>query len=196
MNKVFYKKKAFYENFNFNAKFKKGLYFYKFKKHNNENNNKINNNKNVESDNNKPKRIKNSKSYKVSSDRFVNPYTKLICLYPYSHKNFPQRREQFSLLLNENALYLVGGKSFIFTQEELWTCDLTNISWSKIESTKGSFVHFGHTTVFDKNFIKIFIYGGRTKYDQFPETKLGEKYKHFEELNIMISKLKNLGNQI
>ena len=166
MNKVFYKKKAFYENFNFNAKFKKGLYFYKFKKHNNENNNKINNNKNVESDNNKPKRIKNSKSYKVSSDRFVNPYTKLICLYRYSHKNFPESREQFSLLLNENTLYLIGGKSCIFTQEELWTCDLTNISWSKIKSTNGSFVRFGHTAVFDKNYIKIFIYGRRTKYDQ------------------------------
>ena len=109
---------------------------FKFKKHNNENNNKINNNKTVESDNNnKPKRIKNLKSYTVSNDKFVNSYTKLICLYPYSQKNFRESRKQFSLFLNENTFYLVGGKSCIFTQEELWTYDLTNISWSKIKST-------------------------------------------------------------
>ena len=164
---------------------------------NNENNNKSNNNKNVESDNNnKPKKIKNTKSYKVSSDRFVNPYTKLICLYRYSHKNFPESREQFSLLLNENTLYLIGGKSCIFTQEELWTCDLTNISWSKIKSTNGSFVRFGHTAVFDKNYTKIFIYGGRTKYDQFPETKLGEKTYGFCGIEYYDFKTKEFGKPV
>ena len=204
LNKVFYKKKMpFMKISTLMPNLKKDYVFLSLKNtsinnnNNNENNNKSNNNKNVESDNNnKPKKIKNTKSYKVSSDRFVNPYTKLICLYRYSHKNFPESREQFSLLLNENTLYLIGGKSCIFTQEELWTCDLTNISWSKIKSTNGSFVRFGHTAVFDKNYTKIFIYGGRTKYDQFPETKLGEKTYGFCGIEYYDFKTKEFGKPV
>ena len=30
------------------------------------------------------------------SDNGINPYTKLICYYQYSNKNFPESREQFS----------------------------------------------------------------------------------------------------
>ena len=71
---------------------------------------------------------------------------------------------------------MIGGKSCLFKQEELWTCDLNNnFSCSKIKSTNGSFVSFGHKAIFDKNCSKIYIYGGRTKYDQFSEAKLGEK---------------------
>ena len=114
----------------------------------------------------KKKPLKNFKSEKGE-----NPYTKLICLYRYSNKNFPESREQFSLLLNENYLYLVGGKRCIYEQEELWTCDMSTVTWSKVKSNNSTFIRFGHTANFDKNGSKIYLYGGISKCDQYPELK-------------------------
>ena len=166
------------------------------------NKNENNNEKHVEFENNnnpnqKSKKFKHLKNYKSTPiDKNTNPYTKLICFYKYSHKNFPESREQFALLQNENTLFLIGGKSCIFTQEELWTCDLTNISWSKVKSTNGSFVRFGHTAVFDKTCSKIYIYGGRTKYEQFPETKLGEKTYGFCGIEYYDFRTKEFGKPV
>ena len=110
-----------------------------------------------------PKKIKSFKILPLNS----NPYTKLLCSYKYSNKNFPESREQFSLLINENTLYLIGGLRCIYSQEELWTCDIPTFTWTKIKSNTGAFFRFGHTAIFDKTFSKIFIYGGQTKYEQF-----------------------------
>ena len=131
-------------------------------------------------DNNNPSQNNNTNSleqrraeHKVSkifkSENGINPYSKLICLYRYSNKNFPESREQFALILNENKLYLIGGKRCIFTQEEIWACDMNTVSWSKIKSINSSWVRFGHTAVLDRSGTKIYLYGGRTKYDQYPE---------------------------
>jgi hypothetical protein len=207
LNKVFYKKKMpFMKVSTLMPNLKKDYAFLSLKNtsiNNNNNadgneNNKVNN-KNGESENNnnnKSKKYKNTKHYKVGTDKYINPYTKLICLYRYSYKNFPESREQFSLLINDNTLYLVGGKSCIFTQEEIWTCDLTNISWSKLKSSNGSFVRFGHTAVFDRNNSKIYLYGGRTKYDQFPETKIGEKTYGFLGIEYYDLKTKEFGKPV
>ena len=97
----------------------------------------------------------------------TNPYTKLICSYKYSNKNFPESREQFSLLINDNTLYLIGGLRCIYSQEELWTCDIPTFTWTKIKSNTGAFYRFGHTAVFDKACSKIYIYGGQSKYEQY-----------------------------
>ena len=187
LDKKFYKKKMpFIKISTLMPKMKKEYAFLSLKNNNNEENNNDNNNNNNNNNgdseinnnnnNNKQKKNKISRIYKIGGgDKFANPYTKLICLYRYSFKNFPESREQFSLLIDENTLFLIGGKSCIFTQEELWTCDLTTISWTKIKSANGSFVRFGHTSIFDRSGTKIYIFGGRTKYDQFPDSNLGEK---------------------
>ena len=205
LNKVFYKKKMpFMKISTMMPNLKKDYAFLSLKNisaNNNQNNNNNDNNaKNFESDNinvnNKSKKSRNAKNYKGNNDKASNPYTKLICLYRYSHKNFPESREQFSLLLNENTLYLIGGKSCLFTQEELWTCDLTNISWTKVKSANDSYVRFGHTAVFDRSGSKIYIYGGRIKYDQFPETKLGEKTYGFCGIEYYDFKTKEFGKPV
>ena len=207
LNKVFYKKKMpFMKVSTLMPSLKKDYAFLSMKNtsinninsNSNENENNKNNNKNGESENtnNKSKKVKNIKSYKSTTDKSINPYTKLICLLRYSHKNFPESREQFSLLINENTLYLVGGKSCLFTQEEIWACDLINVSWSKLKSTNGSFVRFGHTAVFDRNLSKIYLYGGRTKYDQFPETKIGEKTYGFCNIEYYDFKTKEFGKPV
>ena len=208
LNKVFYKKKMpFMKVSTLMPNLKKDYAFLSLKNPsiNNSNaegneNNKVNikngESENNNSNNNKSKKYKNAKHYKVGTDKYINPYTKLICLYRYSYKNFPESREQFSLLINDNTLYLVGGKSCIFTQEEIWTCDLANISWSKLKSSNGSYVRFGHTAVFDRNNSKIYLYGGRTKYDQFPETKIGEKTYGFLGIEYYDLKTKEFGKPV
>ena len=167
---------------------KKDYAFFSLKNNNNEENNNNNaGNNDLEINNNKQKKNKLSRIYKIGGgDKFINLYTKLICLYRYSFKNFPESREQFSLLIDDNTLFLIGGKSCIFTQEELWTCDLTTISWTKIKSANGSFVRFGHISIFDRSCTKIYIFGGRTKYDHFQTPIWEKKHMVFVELNIMI----------
>ena len=184
LNKVFFKKKM--PNMKISTlmpNLKKEYVFFSLKNPPVEINSSNNNAKeNPSQDNNSPpeqKKEQHNPSKIFKSENGINPYTKLVCFYRYSNKNFPESREQFSLLLNENKLYLIGGKRCIFTQEEIWTCDMSTVSWSKIKSTNSTFVRFGHTAVLDKSGTKIYIYGGITKYDQFPsENFIGKQYAY------------------
>ena len=99
--------------------------------------------------------------------RFFNPFddNKLFCYYKYPIINFPESRAQFSLVLTGNLLFLVGGMCCDNSLGELWLCNLINLSWSKIDRPIDIFVKFGHTAVLDKFNSKIFVYGGRGKYD-------------------------------
>ena len=99
--------------------------------------------------------------------KFYNPpdYSRLFCYYKYPIINFPESREQFSLVITGNLLFLIGGICCDNSLGELWLCNLIDISWNKIESPIDTFVKFGHTAVFDKFNSKIFVYGGRAKYD-------------------------------
>ena len=186
LNKVFFKKKMPHMKIStIMPNLKKEYVFFSLKNPpveiNPINNNNDNNANGIPGQNNniqEQKKINNSRRYakNFKSDSSFNIYSKLICLYRYSNKNFPESREQFSLTLNENNLYLIGGKKCIFAQEELWTCDLSTVSWSKVKSTNSSFARFGHSAVLDKNGSKIYLYGGRTKYDQNPESGLSKTY--------------------
>ena len=182
LNKVFFKKKM--PNMKISTimpNLKKEYVFFSLKtppvEINSSNNNANNNPSQNSNEPPEPRKIEHKPSKIFKSDNGINPYTKLICYYQYSNKNFPESREQFSLLLNENKLYLIGGKRCIFTQEELWICDLSTISWSKVKSINSSYVRFGHTALFDKSGTKIYIYGGITKYEQYPEKGfIGKQY--------------------
>ena len=136
---------------------------------------KIDNNPNKNNEN-KPKEKEQNNSVKSNNKanhshrnniKFFNPLdsNKLFCYYKYPIINFPESREQFSLVLTGNLLFLIGGMCCDNSLGELWLCNLINISWNKINSPIDVFVKFGHTAVLDKNNSKIFVYGGRGKYD-------------------------------
>ena len=99
--------------------------------------------------------------------KFNNPmdYNRFFCYYKYPIINFPESREQFALVLSGNLLFLIGGMCCDNSLGELWLCNLINISWNKINSPIDTFVKFGHIAVLDKFNSKIFVYGGRAKYD-------------------------------
>ena len=175
LNKVFYKKKMpFMKVTTIMPSLKKEYVFFSLKnppveinsanKDSNAANNSSQNNNNEQKDQNKNEN-QNNKPKNPKSENGENPYSKLICLYRYSNKNFPESREQFSLLVNENYLYLIGGKRCVSAQEELWICDMSTVSWSKAKSINTTNIRFGHTAVFDKSGSKIYLYGGRAKYD-------------------------------
>ena len=116
----------------------------------------------IEKENNKTKNKVNHKNIK-----FFKPpdYSRLFCYYKYPIINFPESREQFCFVITGNLLFLIGGMCCDNSLGELWLCNLINISWNKIESPIDTFVKFGHTAVLDKFNSKIFVYGGRAKYD-------------------------------
>ena len=128
---------------------------------NNKDEEKVENNKEKEHIN----KISNKGSHK--NIKFFNPFdnNRLFCYYKYPIINFPESREQFSLVLTGNLLFLVGGMCCDNSLGELWLCNLINISWNKIDRPIDIFVKFGHTAVLDKFSSKIFVYGGRGKYD-------------------------------
>ena len=170
-NKVFYKKKMpFMKISTVMPSLKKEYVFFNMKNPpveilNNDKNNPLQlNNNTIE---HKKQEKKYPKSFKMEPGGY--PFSKLICLYRYSNKNFPESREQFSLVSNENKLYLIGGKKCISSQEEIWVCDLSTISWSKIKPINNSWARFGHTAVIDRSGTKIYLYGGRTKFEKFQE---------------------------
>ena len=181
LNKVFYMKKMpFMKVSTLMPNLKKEYVFFSLKNPpveiNSENNiNNTNNNNPSQNEINEieeNKKINNKKQVKnLKLEKGENPYSKLICLYRYSNKNFPESREQFSLLLNENFLYLIGGKRCIYTDEELWICNMSTVTWSKIKSNNSTFVRFGHTANFDRSGSKIYLYGGVNKFEQFQELK-------------------------
>jgi hypothetical protein len=97
LDKKFYKKKMpFIKISTLMPKMKKDYAFLSLKKNNNEeknNNNSNAGNKDSELNNSKTKKNKVSRIYKIGGgDKLANPYTKLICLYRYSFKNFPESR--------------------------------------------------------------------------------------------------------
>ena len=180
LNKVFYTKKMpFMKVSTLIPQIKKEYVFFSLKNPpveiNSEKNDNSNNNNPPQEENNTiedQKKInakKQMKNFKL--EKGENPYTKLVCLYRYSSKNFPESREQFSLLSNEKYLYLVGGKRCIYSEEELWICDMSTVTWSKIKSINSTFARFGHTANFDKSGSKIYLYGGVNKYEQFQSFK-------------------------
>jgi len=129
---------------------------------------KIKENNEAEKENNqsKEKQIRKSKNLNKNI-KFFNPpdYSRLFCYYKNPIINFPESREQFSLVLKGNLLFVIGGLCCDCSLGELWICNLINISWSKITSPLDTLLKFGHTAVLDKFDNKIFVYGGRAKYD-------------------------------
>ena len=134
---------------------------------NNINKNISNENNNKENKNNEKGKRKSIIKTNSKNIKFFNPpdYSRLFCYYKYPTINFPESREQFSLVLKENLLFLIGGICCDCSLDELWICNLINISWSKISSPTDTLIKFGHTAIFDKFNSKIFVYGGRAKYD-------------------------------
>lgn len=89
---------------------------------------------------------------------------KLFAYYRYPNKNFPEGREQFSLCLNGGEIYLVGGMSSVMRTMDVWSFNVENLEWHKINSENISNCRFGHSGVIYQN--KIYIFGGRTKVAQ------------------------------
>ena len=104
---------------------------------------------------------------------------KLFSFYKNSSKNFPESREQFSLLISDNILYLIGGICCVYDPDILWTCDLVSMIWTKYKKNTNPLIRFGHISVFDRLNSKIFIYGGRSKYDKLSNLIIGDNSNAF-----------------
>ena len=88
---------------------------------------------------------------------------KLFAYYRYPNKNFPECREQFTLNLNHNILYLIGGMCTTMRNISIWKLNIESMIWEKLSSSNTSPNRFGHTSIYDKERNKIYIFGGRSK---------------------------------
>lgn len=122
---------------------------------------------------------KNKKKLEIKSYISGSSITKLYSFYKFSTRNFPESREQFSLVVSDNILYLIGGICCTYDPEELWICDLATMMWTKIKKNTNPFIRYGHISVLDRLESKIFIYGGRTKYDKFSNLIIGDNTNAF-----------------
>ena len=91
---------------------------------------------------------------------------KLFSYYKYPKKNFPECREQSTLNINNNSeIYLIGGISTIMKSMQIWILNLETITWKKKSSNNLFLNRFGHTSIYDKERNKIYIFGGKTKFN-------------------------------
>jgi len=90
---------------------------------------------------------------------------RLFSYYRYPNRNFPEGKEQFSIFLREKEKQIIicGGLSAFMKGMTIWSLDLEKLEWSKVNQDIQTNNRFGHTSIIYQN--KIYLYGGRTKYD-------------------------------
>lgn len=88
---------------------------------------------------------------------------KLFSFFKYPNKNFPEGKEQFAILVNQNSnVIMIGGMGSNIQHNIIWSLDLESLEWKKIKSKNTPPpCRFGHTASCYNG--QVFIYGGRVK---------------------------------
>ena len=97
-----------------------------------------------------------------------------IAYYKYPIKNFPECREQFSLVNNKNNIILIGGMCSVMLHISIWSLNPKNLHWKRYKAHNTCYNKYGHTCVIYQN--KLFVFGGRTKID------INTKHKEASEI--------------
>ena len=91
-----------------------------------------------------------------------NGILKLLAYYKYPNKNFPEGREQFSIFLRNNEIFISGGICSNMKSLTIWSLNLEKLEWTKLQTNGLIANRYGHTGVVFQN--KIYFFGGKTKY--------------------------------
>ena len=91
-----------------------------------------------------------------------NGNLKLLAYYKYPNKNFPEGREQFSLFLRNNEIFISGGISSNMKSLAIWSLNLEKLEWKKLQTNGLMSNRYGHTGIIFQN--KMVFFGGKTKY--------------------------------
>ena len=118
-------------------------------------------------------------SNKPNKNFSIQLYTRLFACFKNSNKNYPESREQFSFLLCDDNIYLIGGICCINEIDEIWKYNTNNLTWCKIKVNNKTLSRFGHTAILDKNKTKIYIFGGRSKLDIWSHSISKERKEYF-----------------
>ena len=86
----------------------------------------------------------------------------LFSYYKYPIKNFPEGREQFSICLKNSDIIITGGISSNMKYLSIWSLNILNLEWEKINPNIQIENRYGHTALALNN--KLYIFGGKTKY--------------------------------
>lgn len=122
--------------------------------------------------------LRNIFKFRYNKNSLAHLYSRLNASFQYCGKNFPQSREQFTLISNgKNIIYLIGGICCVNECNEIWKYDLNSLTWEKIKSNNLTKSRHGHSAILKNDFSKIYIYGGVSKFDIWKNniTKGGEE---------------------
>ena len=112
-------------------------------------------------DKTKKKETTRKKLIMLFSNLLKTKTIKFFSYYKYPNINFPECREQFTLNINENFVYLTGGMCSVMKELNIWKLNLKTLIWTKLQLNNNTSNRFGHTCIIEKN--KLYIFGGRTK---------------------------------
>ena len=107
---------------------------------------------------------KNKKNLFENNNNFINNNINTIKLKIFLKKNnnleFPESRQQFSLINSEDdKIFLIGGLT-INKSNTIWELNPFNFTWKKIKNNNNPpSSRFGHSAIFYNN--KIIIFGGK-----------------------------------
>ena len=112
----------------------------------------------------------------------VIPHTsrdlKLFAYFRYAHKNFPEGRQQFSLCTKESNIIMSGGLSSNMKTMQLWSLNIDQLQWNKIQTLNTTNCRYGHTSNYYQNC--IYYFGGKIKEDN-RNVLAGLEIYNFEE---------------
>ena len=119
----------------------------------------------------------------------IQLYTKLFACFKNTSKLYPESREQFSFLLCDENIYLIGGICCINEIDEIWKYNTSNLNWTKVKINNKTLSRFGHTAVLDRNKTKIYVFGGRSKLDIWSHSLASERKEYYGNIEYYDIKL-------
>jgi hypothetical protein len=141
--------------------------------------------KSKEDDDNNEQHIRNISN---ENDK-LNQQNVLVAYYRYPNKNFPECREQFSLVINKDNIILLGGMCSVMQTTYIWNLNLNKLQWKRIKANNTCYNKFGHTCVLLHR--KLYVFGGRTKMDSNNSNKEGLSCRNRKEMKCILLKMKH-----
>ena len=116
----------------------------------------------------------------IEQQQTHNTHKTFVAYYKYPTKNFPECREQFSLVNNKDKVILLGGMCSVMLNISIWSLNPQSLHWKRYQAHNTCYNKYGHTCVVFHN--KLFVFGGKTKIDI--NTKHKEAAEIMNELDV------------
>ena len=71
----------------------------------------------------------------------------MFACFKYSSKSYPKSGEQFSFILCDEKINLIGGICCINEIDKIWKYNTSSLTWPKIKINNKTLSRFGHSAI-------------------------------------------------